>query len=47
MKQTEKFIVFRDKENGRFLNEYKNKVDNQSKAKMLFDALDDIFGGDD
>ncbi|MBT0946925.1 hypothetical protein KJR08_00800 [Streptococcus lutetiensis] len=23
------------------------KVDNQSKAKMLFDALDDIFGGDD
>ncbi|MCO4467924.1 hypothetical protein Si133o_01931 [Streptococcus infantarius subsp. infantarius] len=111
MKQTEKFIVFHDKENGRFLNEYKNnedalaftasytkeiktalsipeenfkedkekyegllqafgveplkveveytlttldgeepeeiKVDNQSKAKMLFDALDDIFGGDD
>ena len=23
------------------------KADNQSKAKMLFDALDDIFGGDD
>lgn len=109
MKQTETFIVFRDKENGAFLTEYKNnetslaftaklstdikdaatiplkkfeedektyegllqalnaeplkveytlttldgeepeeiKVDNQSKAEMLFDALDDIFGGDD
>lgn len=23
------------------------KANNQSKAKMLFDALDDIFGGDD
>lgn len=23
------------------------KADNQSKAKMIFDALDDIFGGDD
>lgn len=23
------------------------KVNNQSKTKMLFDALDDIFGGDD
>lgn len=23
------------------------KADNQSKAKMLFDALDNIFGGDD
>lgn len=27
MKQTETFIVFRDKENGRFLNEYKNNED--------------------
>ncbi|MCF2567138.1 hypothetical protein JQM70_11420 [Streptococcus pasteurianus] len=111
MKQTETFIVFRDKESGRFLTKYKNndsalafsasykkeiqsalfipeenfekdkkrydgllqaleaeplkvkaeytlttldgeepeeiKANNQSKAKMLFDALDDIFGGDD
>ncbi|MBJ7541112.1 hypothetical protein JG537_05185 [Streptococcus sp. SL1232] len=111
MKQTETFIVFRDKESGRFLNEYKNnedvlsfaagykkeiqpalfiperyfekdkekydgllqalgaeplkveaeytlttldgeepeeiKVSSQSKAEMLFDALGDIFGGDD
>lgn len=111
MKQTETFIVFRDKESGRFLTEYKNnedtlaftagykkeiqsalfipekyfekdkekydgllqalgaeplkvevkytlttldgeepkeiKVSSQSKAEMLFDALDDIFGGDD
>lgn len=114
MKQTETFIVFRDKKKGYFLSAYKNnedalaftanytkeiesalsipeenfkedkekyegllqafeaeplkveteytlttldgeepeepeeiKVDNQSKTKMLFDALDDIFGGDD
>ncbi|RGC42659.1 hypothetical protein [Streptococcus gallolyticus] len=111
MKQTETFIVFRDKKSGRFLTEYKNndsvlafsasykkeiqsalfipekyfekdkekydgllqalraepievkaeytlttldgeepkeiKVSSQSKAEMLFDALDDIFGGDD
>lgn len=110
MKQTQTFIVFRSKENGYFLNAYKNnedalaftanytdeiksalstpeekfkedkekyegllqafeteplkveteytlttldgeepeeiKIDNQSKTKMLFDALDDIFGGD-
>lgn len=111
MKQTEIFIVFRDKESGRFLTEYKNndsalafsasykkeiqsalfipeenfekdkkrydgllqaleaeplkvkaeytlttldgeepeeiKVNSRSKAKMMFAALDDIFGGDD
>lgn len=111
MKQTETFIVFRDKKSGHFLNEYKNnenvlaftagykkeiqsalfipekhfeedkekydgllqalgaepievkaeytlttldgeepkeiKVSSQSKVEMLFDALDDVFGGDD
>ena len=43
MKQTS--IVFRDKENGAFLEEI--IFNKRSKVEVLADIFDDIFGGDD